>query len=252
MVPIKVNLDPDDHYDGTNIVKYIVIHDTGNPNDSDEGNAVFFCGGTRKSSAHYFVDDDSITQLVLDKDGAWHCGDGHGIYGITNRNSLGVEMCRQNGTVTLQTENNTIDLVKMLMQKYNVPASRVVRHYDASRKNCPSAFSANNWARWYAFKSKLSAGTWLKRNDGKWLFYENGQSVKNAWRKDTVDWCYLGADGAMVTNSWQRDSSKKWFYCGADGHIVHNSWQQDGTKQWCYLGADGAWDNVYHANKGGN
>ena len=43
------------------------------------------------------------------------------------------------------------------MQKYNIGVNNVVRHYDASRKNCPSSFSANNWARWIAFKSKLGS-----------------------------------------------------------------------------------------------
>ena len=66
-------------------------------------------------------------------------------------------MCRVNGTVTSITEANTIGLVKTLMQKYNLKADKVVRHYDASRKNCPSSFSANNWERWIAFKSKLGS-----------------------------------------------------------------------------------------------
>lgn len=159
MVPIKTRLDPDDHYAGANKVEYIVIHDTGNTTDSDEANANYFVTGTRNASAHYFVDDDSITQVVKDSDGAFHCGDGHGQYGITNRNSLGIEMCRVNGTVTSKTEANTIEIVKAKMKQYNVPLSKVVRHYDASRKNCPSSFSANNWARWNAFKVKLSINT---------------------------------------------------------------------------------------------
>lgn len=155
MLPIKQNLDPNDHYNGTNVVKYIVVHDTGNYNDSDEGNAKYFVTGTRNASAHYFVDDDSITQVVLDKDGAFHCGDGHGANGITNNNSLGIEMCRVNGTVTAQTESNTLELVRAKMQKYNVPIDRVVRHYDASRKLCPYSFMANGWIRWTKFKNNL-------------------------------------------------------------------------------------------------
>lgn len=42
------------------------------------------------------------------------------------------------------------------MKKHNVPIDRVVRHYDASRKNCPNCMSANNWAKWYVFKSSLT------------------------------------------------------------------------------------------------
>ena len=137
-----------------NNVQYIVIHDTGNTTDSAKANANYF-QVDRKASAHYFVDDNSIFQVVEETNGAWHCGDGSGKYGINNKNSIGIEMCRANNTVTATTEANTIELVKSLMKKYNVPAERVVRHYDASRKNCPSSFSANNWDRWNKLKAKL-------------------------------------------------------------------------------------------------
>lgn len=156
MVTIKQRLDNDDHYESGNVIEYLVIHDTGNSTDSDEGNANYFCTGSRGASAHYFVDNDSITQIVLDKDGSYHCGDGHNLYGINNHNSIGIEMCRVNNQVTEITKNNTIDLIKMLMAKYNVPIQRVVRHYDASKKLCPSSLSANNWAKWYEFKARLS------------------------------------------------------------------------------------------------
>lgn len=153
---LKVRLDNDDHYAGGNTKQYIVIHDTGNVTDSDEGNANYFCTGSRGASAHYFVDSDSITQVVKDDDCSWHCGDGYGKYGITNRNSIGIELCRVNNKVEYQTKVNAIELIKLLMSKYNIPIDRVVRHYDASRKCCPSSMSANNWAEWYEFKNMIS------------------------------------------------------------------------------------------------
>ena len=157
MVNIQTRLDNDDHYDGGNTHEYIVMHDTGNVTDTDEGNANYFCTGSRQASAHYFVDDDSITQIVLDNDCSWHCGDGGGRYGIDNRNSIGIEMCRTDNVVSATTEANAIDLVKTLMTKYNVSIDKVVRHYDASRKICPSSFSPDNWSRWWNFKAKLVA-----------------------------------------------------------------------------------------------
>lgn len=155
MVEIKEQLTKYNHKDDetTNDIEYIVIHDTGNQNDSDEGNSKFFGEKNRDASAHYFVDDDSVTRIVKDKDIAWHVGDGKGKFGITNKNSLGIEMCRANGTVTVKTEANTVDLVKMLKSKY--PKAKIVRHYDASRKLCPASFSANNWKRWIEFLAKL-------------------------------------------------------------------------------------------------
>lgn len=156
MLPITKKITAYNHNtdNTTSDIDYIVVHDTGNQNDSDEGNAKYFSVDGRKASAHYFVDDDSITQVVEDKDIAWHVGDGKGKYGILNKNSLGVEMCRVNGTVTAKTEDNTVELVKYLMGKY--PKAKVVRHYDASRKNCPASFSPNNWERWTSFLAKLT------------------------------------------------------------------------------------------------
>lgn len=139
-----------------NDIKYIVIHDTGNFTDSAAGNASYFGSCDRGASAHCFVDDGAIVQVVEFSNAAWHCGDGHDAYGIGNHNSIGIEMCRKNSIVTDITEANTIELVKYLMNKYGVPVDKVVRHYDASRKNCPSSFAYNNWARWFNFKAKLS------------------------------------------------------------------------------------------------
>jgi N-acetylmuramoyl-L-alanine amidase len=156
MLPIRQQLDNDDHYEGGNTKEYLIIHDTGNSTDSDEANANYFCGGQRNSSAHYFVDDDSTTQLVLEDNCAFHVGDGKNAYGINNRNSIGIELCRVNDTITETTENNAIELVKYLMNKYNIPIDKVCRHWDASRKSCPEAFMANDWARWHEFKNKLT------------------------------------------------------------------------------------------------
>ena len=55
-------------------IKYIVIHYTANDGDTDESNAKYFKNNVVKSSAHYFVDDDSVTQSVEDNRVAWHCG----------------------------------------------------------------------------------------------------------------------------------------------------------------------------------
>ena len=138
-----------------NSIKYIVLHYTGNKQDSAEGNANYFNGGDRNASAHYFVDNYSIYQVVEESNAAWSVGDGYGRYGITNYNSINIEMCTSgNYNVSEGTENNAIDLVKSLMSKYNVSIDRVVRHYDASRKICPN-WSDNNWSRWNNFKNKL-------------------------------------------------------------------------------------------------
>ena len=133
-------------------IKYIVLHYTGNKGDNAKNNAIYFNGGNRNASAHYFVSDSLIYQVVEDNRSAWSVGDGNGKYGITNSNSLNVEMCCwTDGTVSEKTEANAVELVKYLMQKHNIDIAHIVRHYDASRKYCP------NWTdtRWINFKAKL-------------------------------------------------------------------------------------------------
>ena len=156
MVSITREISKYNHSSGNNI-QYLVIHDTGCPKtDTAKNNADYFGGGDRQASAHYFVDSNSIYQVVEESQAAWHCGDGHDKYGIGNHNSIGIEMCKSSGLISDATVNNALDLVRSLMGKYHININHVVRHKDASGKNCPSAFSANNWAKWYQFKSRLA------------------------------------------------------------------------------------------------
>ena len=142
-----------------NSIKYIVLHYTGNKGDTAKNNVDYFYGGDRSASAHYFVDDTSIWQCVEESNSAWAVGDGKGAYGITNSNSISIEMCcDKNGEISAITEGKAIELVKSLMSKYNIFVDNVVRHYDASRKICPN-WSANNWGRWLNFKKKLGDST---------------------------------------------------------------------------------------------
>ena len=149
-------------------IKYIVIHYTGNDGDTDEGNANYFKNSVVSASAHYFVDDDSITQSVPDNFVAWSVGGtkwkdcattgGGSMYGlITNANSISIEMCDtlRNGTIkaTEQTMANTATLVKSLMKKYNIDINHVYRHFDVTGKHCPAYFM--NASAWAEFKERL-------------------------------------------------------------------------------------------------
>ncbi len=170
MVQIKTKIANKKNYGSsrsTSNIKYIVIHYTGNDGDHDESNANYFANNIVKASAHYFVDDDSITQSVPDNYTAWAVGGkkynnaGGRLYGtVTNSNSISIELCDtvKNGTVfpTQTTINNAIELTQMLMSKYNIPAHRVIRHYDVNGKPCP-AYWVND-ASWNSyFHDKLGS-----------------------------------------------------------------------------------------------
>lgn len=153
MVSIKRQISHYNHY-GNNDIKYLVFHYVG-ANSTAKNNADYFCSANRDASAHYFVDDNEIWQVVEDFNGAWHVGNSKTM--VNNRNSLGVEMCLVNGVVTEKTEANAVELGKHLMKKYNIPIDNVRTHYEVSGKTkvCPN-WSENNWARWINFKNKLS------------------------------------------------------------------------------------------------
>ena len=162
----------------TDRIKYIVIHYCGAVGTA-KNNADYFASRYVGASAHYFVDETSIWQVVDDADASWHCGGGlqgnsyHQYYKkCTNSNSIGIEMCVKKtasgqwyfepGTVT-----NTLELVRYLMAKYNVPLSNIIRHADVTGKVCPEpyCYGPNHDKAWEEFKSKLSSGTSFKVTD---------------------------------------------------------------------------------------
>lgn len=155
-------------------IQYIVIHWVG-AESTALNNAIYFANGYRGASAHYFVDETSIWQSVADKNIAWAVGSngfldqgspyakyGHKFWQkCTNSNSISIEMCchKKNGKwyIADETIKNTAWLVKKLMKKYNVPASRVIRHFDVNGKLCPLPYIEES--KWKKLKKRLTGST---------------------------------------------------------------------------------------------
>jgi N-acetylmuramoyl-L-alanine amidase len=132
-------------------IKYIVIHYVGAVNTA-QNNGNYFKNVNRQASAHYFIDENDCVQVVEDKDVAWHSGK----YDM-NLKSIGIEMCcKNNGQWYFEqaTVDNTIELVKELMVKYNIPVENVIRHYDVTGKICPEPYVRDVQA-WNNFKNRL-------------------------------------------------------------------------------------------------
>ena len=172
-------------------IKYLVYHYTGNDGDHDTNNAKYYAENVVKASAHYFVDDDSITQSVGDLTVAWAVGGkkwndcdktgGGTLHGVvTNTNSLSIEMCdtRKDGTynVTEATMENALALGRMLMDRYGIPIENVVRHFDVTGKYCPRYFMDND--KWAAFKARLQKEDDVKRY--------NTMAEMPDWAKPTI------------------------------------------------------------------
>lgn len=166
-------------------IRYIVIHYTAgvtSKTGSAANTAAYFAGMAEGASADFIVDDTDIVQYNPDLDNryCWHCGDrknpysrGGAFYGtIKNSNSIGIEVCSTNSKGKITNANDgywsftgavvdrAVELTKYLMEKYNIPAENVVRHYDVSGKLCPGIIGWNadsgDEKEWLAFKARLT------------------------------------------------------------------------------------------------
>lgn len=141
------------------IPRYIVIHNTDNYSTGADARAhamAQYHGNFDGYSAHVYVDDKSAYQAMPYSRGAWHVGVNYGgrLFGtVNNRNSVGIEMCVQAGFDYDKAFANTAEVCRRLMSELNIPADRVVQHYDVCAKNCPSAIRAKN--DWNRFKKLI-------------------------------------------------------------------------------------------------
>lgn len=182
---IKVTSTINTTHKSNRTIKYIVIHYTASTK-SAEGSAKriasMFKDASRGASADYIVDDKDIVQYNPDiknrytwavggskygkcatKEGATHYGK------CTNANSISIEMVSSKKNtkslkatdkdwyITEATEANAIELVKYLMDKYNIPIDNVIMHHNVTGKICPNPYCVNDKAliNWKAFKLNL-------------------------------------------------------------------------------------------------
>ena len=149
MPVIKKNITTVNRYVGSNKKQWIVIHNVGTKptaKGAAYNNTVYFKSVNRNASAHYFVDDgDVIWQSVEDNDRSWSVGDAKSKNGATNNNTINIEVCG-NSKFTDKEMQNLKWLVQLFMKKYDIPASRVCRHYDITGKKCPAYYiDDKNW-----------------------------------------------------------------------------------------------------------
>ena len=172
------------------VVKFIVIHYTGNKKDTAKNNATFFHNGARKSSANYFMDEAECYQSVALNNAAWAVG-GTSVYkhaDCRNKNSISIEMCCSgNSIVSEKTINNTAYLCAELCKYIGITADTVdifvLRHYDVWDKQCPAQWATENSAGWMTFKEKVKA---ILRNE-EGLTMEQYNELKNLIEKQAAE-----------------------------------------------------------------
>lgn len=187
-------------------IRYLVIHYTANDGDTAEGNCRYFANNPgRYSSAHYFVDENSVCQSVPEEDTAWHCG--ARLYKhpeCRNANSIGIELCSRKDEAGRyyfkpETVKRAAALTRQLMDRYRIPKDRVVRHFDVTGKKCPAPFVDDEQA-WEAFLAMLEKEEETEMDQKKfdemmadWIRRQEEKEPAD-WSQEARDW----AEGAGV------------------------------------------------------
>lgn len=228
----------------TTRIKYIVVHYFG-ALGSAKNTCAYFKNTYRGASAHYFVDNTSIWQCVLDEDISWHCGDsgvGTEKWKCTNSNSIGIETrpyklnpnhisaADTDWYFEEETEENLLDLVKMLMKKYNVPAENVIRHYDVTAKWCPRCWMGDDIntyygitgnQKWAEFKQKLveeeEEVTQTQFNEMMSVYLnELGTQEPSTWSAEARTW----AEGNGIIKGDQYGNKKYKDFCTREEMVI--------------------------------
>lgn len=142
-------------YLGQNNPAYVVLHETDNwsPGASALAHANAMRNGNLDGTVHFYVDSKEIYQTLDFQDGAWAVGDGAGRYGITNLNSINIEICVNPESDYYTAVANAQWLAAKLLKERGWGVERLKRHYDASRKHCPRRILDEEL--WLEFVSKV-------------------------------------------------------------------------------------------------
>ena len=228
----------------TSRIKYIVIHYVGATGGA-EANCRYYASKYIGASAHYYVGfNGEIWQSVEDGDIAWHCGaKSYRHPECRNSNSIGIEMCvRNKGSQSAESrdwyfEDATVTaatmLTRELMEKYGVPADRVIRHYDVTGKICPNPYVYNHTAHtWEAFKAALTATApkeypqgFIQTADGIrwWYQFKDGSYAHSGWywlteaTGGTSGWYLFDDAGYMLTDYQTDPAGERFFLCPDKG-----------------------------------
>ncbi len=146
--------------------RYITIHSTANPSPTADAEAhmrLLHNAGRGRLSWHFSVDEDSIYQTLPTTEQGQHAD----YQGPGNRYSIGIEMCENKGNSREKTLEQTAKLTAYLMEKHDIPISKVVPHYhwrrvrsdgkDYGHKACPGFLMDNGkpGKKWKAFLQRV-------------------------------------------------------------------------------------------------
>ena len=136
-------------------VNAIVIHYIGNPGTTAMQNRNYFANlamteETHASSNFIVCLDGAVIQCVPVDEVAYASGP-------RNDDTLSIELCHPDdtGEFTDETYESAIRLTALLCEKHGLTADDIIRHFDATGKECPKYYVENEDA-WDAFKADVA------------------------------------------------------------------------------------------------
>lgn len=229
--------------------RWITIHDTGNTASGANAQAhanLQSRGNVRNASWHYQVDNKEAIQSFLDTTRCWAAGDG---LGNGNMNSIQIEICINRDGNYRKSVENTIELTKHLMKKYNIPASRVVRHRDWDGKYCPrQLMNGKDGLTWSWFKSQLVAkatpktsgqttiaGAVLAKNEDAYFLANSNIKVRSQPSTSATHTGTLPKGASINYKRVFEGNGYRWLeYTGNSGRTLYLPYRPSGAnkKQW--------------------
>lgn len=288
-VPYRVWLIPSSKYSlkAPNAMspKKITYHNTDNQMPA-HNEISYMRDNNNVTSYHIAVDEKEAVQGLPFNRNGWHSGDGGNGYG--NRNTIGIEICRNydraRKTTNLieplksqysQAEINAVKVGAQIMYEQGIaPTLGNIRfHQEWSGKNCPSkilnerrgsAFKALAVAEAVKYKAKMEGkpvtpssqeAKWIKNATGWWYRNSNGSYPKSQWQLIGGKWYLFDSKGYMLTG-WQ-EVKGTWYHMNNSG-AMQIGWIKLG-ENWYYLHTNGAmktgWQKIkdvwYYMNDSG-
>lgn len=164
-------------------IPYLAVHYTAGVSSkkgSARSTASWFANPNAGGAADYIIDEYEFVQYNPDPRNRYCHAVGGGkyntkggkLYGVAkNSNCINLEICSTNtvGKITYPNDphysftdavlNRAVEATKYLMKEYNIPADRVIRHYDVNGKPCPGIIGWNadsgDESKWKEFKAKI-------------------------------------------------------------------------------------------------
>ena len=138
-------------------VNGIAIHYVGNPGTTAQQNRDYFAGLAQQreepyayASSHFLIGMDGEILQCVPLDEIAYCTSQR------NEDTISIECCHpdEEGEFTPETYAALLRLTRWLMDEYHLDTSQVIRHYDATGKECPRYYVRHPEA-WEQFLSDL-------------------------------------------------------------------------------------------------